>query len=110
MDSTDARALEEMATTLEMPPLPIGQDHVEGDLFDDVLPSRADSHLARVREGLQLYINAKFLQHVKFNTLGPELAEIGISARSVNGSGLRGGARGIGRHVGPPGGDDRQGD
>ena len=61
-----ALAVEEAATTM---PLAIAHDIVDGgvSLFDDALPpARSDLHLARLKQGLLLYVKAKYVDKVKF--------------------------------------------
>ena len=70
-------------------PLAIAHQIVDGSLFDDALPpGRADAHLARLKKALHLYVNAKYIDHMKFTTLEDKLAEIpvGTRSRSVNGA------------------------
>ena len=77
----DARAEEEAM------PLAIAHQIVDGSLFDDALPpGRADAHLARLKKALHLYVNAKYIDHMKFTTLEDKLAEIPVGTRSVNGA------------------------
>ena len=60
--------------------------------------SRAEVHLARLKQGLLLYVDAKYLYNVKLVTLEPQLMSIGVSKRSVNGvwSLVRAAIQGIG--------------
>ena len=57
------------------------------DCLDDAFPaSRSEAHLSRLKDALLLYINAKYVWHIKFRALEPRLAELGVGVRSVNGA------------------------
>ena len=51
------------------------------DGFDGEMPlSRAEVHLARLKQGLLLYVDAKYLHNVKLVTLEPQLTVLTLSA------------------------------
>ena len=53
---------------------------------DGVRLARPSSHLERLKQGLLLYVQAKYVTRVPFTSLEPRLIQLGIGARSVNGA------------------------
>ena len=53
---------------------------------DGVQLARPSTHLERLKQGLLLYVQAKYVTRVAFNSLEPKLIQLGIGARSVNGA------------------------
>ena len=46
--------------------------------------SRPTTHLTRLKEALLLYVNAKYVQHMKLSSLKESVQDIGVGLRSVN--------------------------
>ena len=53
---------------------------------DGVRLARPSTHLERLKQGLLLYVQAKYVTRVPFTSLEPRLIQLGIGARSVNGA------------------------
>ena len=53
---------------------------------DPLQMTRAEVHLARLKQALLLYVNAKFIEHVSYTSLKPKLMKLGVGSRSVNGA------------------------
>ena len=48
--------------------------------------NRSGMHLARLKQCLLLYVNAKFMDGVSFTSLEQQVVDFGVSVRSVNGA------------------------
>ena len=85
---TEATSDTDWEATSVLPLLPTEVELSERcDGFDEAIqPSMTESHLARLKEALLLYVNAKYVQLVAFKTLEPKLKALSVGLRSVNGA------------------------
>ena len=72
-------------------PLAVAREEVDSlELGDGMSEGRnltkADMHLARLKECLLLYVNAKFVDKVSFTSLNLQVMQLGVGVRSVNGA------------------------
>ena len=78
---------EDLMEAVEQLPVDEARKLAQSEVLDSgSRESRSASHLAKVKEALLLYVNAKYMTHIKFNTLEPTLTNLGVSKRSVDGA------------------------
>ena len=60
-------------------------DQLEGELESKFQTARGE-FLSKLKKALLLYVNAKYVDRVRFTSLEPHLMQIGVGGRSVNGA------------------------
>ena len=78
---------EDVMEAVELLPFDEARNLAQSEVLDSgSRESKSAAHLAKLKEALLLYVNAKYMTHMRFIALEPALSTLGVSKRSVDGA------------------------
>ena len=78
---------EDLMEAVEQLPVDEARKLAQSEVLDSgSRESKSAAHLAKLKEALLLYVNAKYMTHIKFIALEQALSNLGVSKRSVDGA------------------------